>query len=180
MVCFYIVFNRFKSKTEVTANSYAFIYSLLVNIITLGIVMTLSNPNLNENTWSFVLFSAPAVLGVPMTLFGVSLVPVVLMCLIPLVLVFHAARMDVYIGAIGVAFAATLLAAGWFQYYVVGWTVSHGFGALKAKIRKKAAVIILSLMILIIVTLIGIFSWSRMHDMLDATYLEKRQEMKYW
>lgn len=180
MAAFYIVFARFRSKTEATANTYVFIYSLLVNVITLGIVMTLSNPNLDENLWSFSLFFAPAVLGIPMTLFGISLVPLVLMCLIPLVLVFHAVRMDVYIGAIGVSFAATLLAAGWLQYYVVGWGVAHGFKTLGEKIKKKGAVIVIYLMILIVVTLMGVFAWSRMHDMLDAVYLQKRQEIKYW
>jgi hypothetical protein len=102
------------------------------------------------------------------------------MCLIPLVLVFHAVRMDVYIGAIGVSFAATLLAAGWLQYYVVGWGVAHGFKTLGEKIKKKGAVIVIYLMILIVVTLMGVFAWSRMHDMLDAVYLQKRQEIKYW
>jgi len=180
MILFYFLFNKFKSRTETTANACAFIYSILVNIISLGIVMTLSNPNLDENTWSFMLFSVSAVPGIPMTFFGVSVVPLILMCLMPLVLLFHSVKMDVYIGAIGVSFAAVLLVTGCFQYYVIGWTIKHGFKALKEKIKGKSVLIITVALAALLLTGIGVASWLKMHDMLSAVYLDKRQEIEYW
>ncbi len=180
MVIFYFLFSKFKSKTEPTANSYAFLYSMLVNIISLGIVMTLSNPNLNENTWSFMLFSVTAIPGFPATLIGVSIVPLVLMCLMPLILLFHAVKMDVYIGAIGVSFAVGLLLSGCFQYFVIGWTVKHGFIALKEKISSKSGLIAITALVVIVVTVLGVMFWTKLHDVLSAVYLDKRQEIEYW
>ncbi len=180
IIIFYLLFNKYKSKTETTANAYIFIYSLLVNIITLGIVAILSNPNINENTWSFVLFSAPAVLGIPLSLFGLSLVPLLLICLIPFVFIFHALRMDVYIGAIGVSFALTMLATGCVQYYMLGWGVKHGFKALKEKMKEKGKILLAVSLIVILVSLLGVFSWSKMREVLQPLYLDKRQEIKYW
>jgi hypothetical protein len=179
-VLFYFAFNKLRSKTETTGNTYAFIYSLFVNIICLGIVLILSNPNLDGNTWSFMLFSAPAVFALPSSVFAVSLVPVVLMCLMPLVLIFHTVKIDVYIGVIGISFASLFLFAGCFQYFALGWTVKHGFNALKGVLKGKGKIIAVAIFISAVILMIGVIAWAKMHDMLDALYLDKRQEIKYW
>ena len=180
LTVFYVLFNKFKSKTEHIANAYTFIYSVLVNIICFGIVMILSNPNIDENTWSFMLFSVPAITALPMTIFGLAAVPLLIMIMMPLVLLFHVIKIDIYIGAIGAAFATALLVSGCFQYYILGWGVKHSFKALKEKIKANSKMIIAGILIMVVLSAIGYMSWLKMRNMLDAVYLDKRQEIEYW